>query len=87
MRKKKNYQKSDIFRFGRVVRNRSWVNVLVKMEDSRDSDFEVLSGILRAFGDQYGIIDIAYEQEDSVFDFLTNLGWYELQNVEKSKEL
>lgn len=87
MRKKKNYQKSDIFRFGRVVRNRSWVNVLVKMEDSRGSDLEVLDGILRVFGERYGIIDIAYEPEDGVFDFLTNLGWSELQNVEKPKEL
>lgn len=87
MRKKKHYQKSDIYRFGQVVRNRSWVNVLVKMDDSKDSDFEILAGILRAFGEQYGIIDVAYEPEDGVFDFLTNLGWFELQNIEKPKEL
>lgn len=86
MRRKKNYQKSDIYRFGQVVRNRSWVNVLVKMEDSKDSDLEVLAGILRAFGEQCGVIDIAYEPEDGVFDFLTNLGWSELEKVEKPKE-
>lgn len=86
MRKKKNYQKSDIYQFGRVVRNRSWVNVLVKMGDSKESDFEVLSGILRAFGEQYVLIDVAFEPEDGVFDFLTNLGWSELNGVEKPKD-
>lgn len=86
MRKKKNYQKSDIYKFGEVVRNRSWVNVLVKIEDSKDSDFEVLAGILRAFGEQYGFFDVAYEPEDGVFDFLTNLGWSEVKKIERPKD-